>query len=191
MPTVEDWNRRYADATLPPPEAAWVLREHAHLLPARGEALDLACGRGGSALFLARHGLTVHAWDSAAVAIEALRAHAAEEGLNLHAEVRDVIAAPPEAERFDLIVVSHFLHRALFPDLFAALRPGGLLFYQTFTAAHPEKVPTLSNPAYVLHANELLRLCSPLHLVFYREEGAQAPANHPLAARAALIGRKP
>ncbi|MGB9671476.1 MAG: class I SAM-dependent methyltransferase, partial [Halothiobacillaceae bacterium] len=68
---VELWNSRHADAERS--AAAWALREHVHLLPAAGDALDLACGLGANALRMAEHGLRVQAWDFSPVAIERLR----------------------------------------------------------------------------------------------------------------------
>ena len=54
------------------PGACAALREYAFLLPETGTALDLACGRGGNALLLARRGLQAHAWDISEEAIEHL-----------------------------------------------------------------------------------------------------------------------
>jgi len=163
------WDRRHELNCLRP-EAAQVLVENRHLLPARGVALDLACGLGGNALLLARAGLQTFAWDLSPVAIERLRSRACEPGLEmLRAEVRDVERDPPAAGSFDVITVSHYLERRLFPALIAALRPGGLLFYQTFTRSGvSDRGP--SNPAFRLDDNELLRLCGELAVRFYREE---------------------
>ena len=72
---MERWNRVYAAADRPP-EPARVLAENAHLLPASGTALDLACGLGGNALFLAREGQTVSALDISPVALAKLDAWA-------------------------------------------------------------------------------------------------------------------
>lgn len=163
------WEDRYREAARLP-EPAGVLVENRHLLPARGRALDLACGLGTNALFLARIGLEVWAWDLSAVAIAALQARAVAEGLGVHAEVRDVLGEPPEPGRFDVILVSQFLDRALCSAIAVALRPGGLLFYQTFVRESvSEQGP--ANPAYRLERNELLRLFPGLVVRFYREEG--------------------
>jgi SAM-dependent methyltransferase len=164
-----NWDRRH-EQNCRRPEAAQVLVENRHLLPARGMALDLACGLGGNALLLARAGLHTFAWDLSPVAIERLRSTACELGLALlQAEVRDVEQDPPAAGGFDVITVSHYLERRLFPALIAALRPGGLLFYQTFSRSGvSERGP--SNPAFRLDDNELLRLCGELAVRFYREE---------------------
>jgi len=161
------WDERYRDSKQAP--AAAVLAANTHLLPASGRALDLACGLGGNALLLARYGLTVCAWDSSAMAITKLNQFALAQNLPIQTEVRDVIASPPAPDSFDVITVSRFLERALAAALIAALKPGGLLFYETFTAikAYPSGP---SNPAYLLADNELLQLFADLRLRVYREE---------------------
>jgi 2-polyprenyl-3-methyl-5-hydroxy-6-metoxy-1,4-benzoquinol methylase len=182
------WDARYRDAA-GPSGPAWVLSENLHLLPRRGSALDLACGLGANALLLARHGLDTSAWDISAVAIERLRLAAAEQGLRVRAAVRDLLAAPPEPERFDVIVVSHFLERSLTPALSAALRPGGLLFYQTFTRTRVDDTGPRTD-AFRLADNELLRLFAPLLLVVYREEGTLGDPSRGLRNEAALVACK-
>lgn len=183
------WNARYADAERS--AAAWVLREHVHLLPEQGEALDLACGLGANALLMAEHGLRVRAWDFSSTAIERLEQEAQRRGFSLRGEVCDVVQAPPEPASFDVIVVSHFLERSLMPYLFAALRPGGLLFYQTFTTDRVENVTTPGNPAFLLAPNELLELCRPLRLLAYREDGPYGDVGQGLRAEAVLVGARP
>ena len=163
------WDSRHADPDKHP-KAARVLRQNLHLLPGQGSALDLACGLGGNALLLAERGLQVTAWDISPVAIERLKRIAWDQGLSdLTPEVRDVEQRPPAPESFDLIVVSYYLERRLVQPIIDALKPGGLLFYQTFTrVAVGSDGP--SNPDFRLGDNELLQLFSPLHLRFYREE---------------------
>src|SRR5690554_2498689 len=107
------WDDRYSSDGHEPPVAADVLQQNQHLLPESGLALDLACGLGGNSLLLAARGLSVTSWDSSAVAIAALQQHAAQRGLSVHAAVRDVIAHPPTANSFDVVVVTHFLERRL------------------------------------------------------------------------------
>ncbi|MCG8052244.1 MAG: methyltransferase domain-containing protein, partial [Candidatus Thiodiazotropha endolucinida] len=150
---------------------AEVLLSNAHLLPEQGSALDLACGLGGNALFLAQRGFTVEAWDLSSVAIQRLAQSAGQLKLNkLHARVRDVESQPPQTEQFDVIVVSYFLERSLTPTLIQALKPGGLVFYQTFTR-HAVSSEGPQNPAFRLADQELLQLFSQLQVRVYREEG--------------------
>ncbi|MET0081068.1 MAG: methyltransferase domain-containing protein, partial [Candidatus Thiodiazotropha lotti] len=100
------WDQRYADEEKVA-RPAEVLLNNAHLLPKQGSALDLACGLGGNALFLASRGFVVEAWDLSAVAIQRLEQSARQQKLNnLHARVRDVENQPPSTEQFDVIVVS-------------------------------------------------------------------------------------
>lgn len=186
----QKWNRIHAAPQASAPRAAAVLAENQHLLPHSGAALDLACGRGGNALLLAARGLQTGAWDISPVALEKLRELAAASGIRISTVCRDVTAHPPEAAGFDVIVVSHFLDRSLAPHLIAALRPGGLIFYQTFVldavdAAGP------ANPEYRLGPNELLALFSPLRILVYREEGTAGDIHHGWRNEAMLVGQNP
>lgn len=166
----EKWDRRYADKPAGSPEPAQVLLEYAYLLPGSGTALELACGRGGSALFLARRGLRVHAWDISRAAIEELDLQVETENLEIETRVRDVHESPPPRNAFDVICVSYYLERSIVEPIIQALKPRGLLFYQTFIH---EKVTDLgpSNPLYRLKSNELLELFAPLHVLVYQELG--------------------
>ncbi len=166
----EKWNAIYADKAAADVKAAWVLQQHRWLLPAGGRALDLACGRGGNALLMAAQGLETEAWDISDTAIRQLQQRAAHSGLRLTAEQRDVTARPPAGNSFDVIVISRFLERQLLPVLPAALRPSGLLFYQSFVKEKTRQVGP-SNPDYLLGPNELLRAFADLHLIYYLEAG--------------------
>jgi tellurite methyltransferase len=182
------WDERYEGAiSIPTP--ALVLREWPHLLPKCGRALDLACGLGGNALWLAERGFTVSAWDQSAKAIEQLWKTARNLGLDLDAQVRDVKAHPPSPDDFDVVVVAHFLDRDLAPSIAAALRPGGLLFYQTFTLESlGGRGPT--NPAYRLGHDELLGLFPGLIIRAYRAEGRLASADSGLGDLALLAAQR-
>jgi SAM-dependent methyltransferase len=182
------WDERHAAAE-GSGEVPAVLRLNQDLLPRAGRALDLACGRGAGALWLAERGLEVSARDYSAVAIARLQAAAAERGLAVDARVCDLLTEAPEPAGYDLILVSHFLERALCPAIAAALRPGGLLCYQTFGplvagAAGP------TNPAFRLAANELLALFPTLTVRSYREPGALAATDDPLRGLALLVAQQ-
>ncbi|MGX2039664.1 class I SAM-dependent methyltransferase [Methylocaldum sp. MU1018] len=186
----DKWDRIYREAGDAIPEPARVLADNAHLLPASGIALDLACGLGGNALYLAQRGFDTHAWDISPEAISRVNVYARRLGLSLRAEVRDVVDAPPMAESFDVVVVSRFLERSLGPAIINALKPDGLLFYQTYTREKAAGTgPT--NPAYLLSANELLRLFgSRFRLVFYREEGRIGDLARGCRNEAFFVGQK-
>jgi SAM-dependent methyltransferase len=144
--------------------------QHAGLLPREGRALDVACGRGRHALWLAAHGLTTLAVDRDVDAIRELNEAARERRLPLRAEVRDLEdgSNPFRGSAFDVIVVVHYLHRPLFPALIEALAPDGLLVYETFTRAQAVRgKPT--NPDFLLKPGELLDLVRPLQILASRE----------------------
>lgn len=165
------WDARYAQGYVSGARPCAALLENAHLLPREGRALEIASGLGGNAVLLAERGLETQAWDISTIAIEKVAAHAAERALPLTAVVHDAVANPPAPSSFDVIVVYRFLDRSLAARLAPALRPGGLLYYQTFTReAAGGRGP--SNPAYRLAPNELLSFfVPPLRLVAYREDG--------------------
>jgi 2-polyprenyl-3-methyl-5-hydroxy-6-metoxy-1,4-benzoquinol methylase len=183
------WNERYRAAT-GERQAAQVLKENLHLLPDHGRALDLACGLGTNAILLAQQGLQVDAWDFADVPVAALQDVALKRQLSIQAEVRDVEAHPPKRETFDVIVVSYFLDRNIISALIHALKPGGLIYYQTFTQQHvSDRGP--QGAAFRLADQELLHLFSSLQVLFYREEGRIGDVHKGLRDEAMFIGRKP
>jgi len=149
--------------------AAWLVA-HEQLLPPTGDALDVACGSGRHALWLAARDLHVRAIDRDDRVLMALRETARARRLPLDVEARDLELAAVDLgrDRYDLIVCVHYLHRPLFPALLAALRPGGLLVYETFTRAQARRgKPT--NPAFLLEPGELRVLTRGLAVVDERE----------------------
>lgn len=149
--------------------ARWLV-DHQHLLPRTGTALDVAAGRGRQAIWLAQRGLETRAIDRDPAALGELRAAAERLGVHVATEVIDLEAGDARlpVNAFDVIVVVHYLHRALCPALKAAVRPGGLLVYETFTAAQAGRGrPT--NPAFLLEPGELRRLVAPFDVLVERE----------------------
>ena len=189
----DKWNARYASLSndIAPAQASMVLAEGLRWLPDaesssehaeqpvnRRNALDLACGRAGNAYLLAQCGFCVSAWDISGAAIDHITQR--RPATIDHAVQRDVSQQPPEPESFDVIVVSRFLDRSICPAIALALKPGGVLFYQTF-------VHGLSNPDYLLAPNELLTLFSGLHILEYHEPAEDNDGK----AEARLVARRP
>ena len=150
--------------------SSWLI-QNADLLPEKGAILDVACGRGRHALLLAAAQFDVLAVDNKAEVIETLRLTAKNAEIPLRTEVVDLEVAGVNlrTDEFDVVLVVHYLFRPLFPTLIRALRPGGILLYETFTvdqAAHGRKP---SNPAFLLKPGELLELVRPLEVVRQRE----------------------
>lgn len=150
--------------------SAWLI-DNADLLPTRGLALDVACGRGRHALWLARAGFRVRALDRDVAALEVVRAEAARLGLAIECEAIDLETDPPPdlgATPYDAIVVFNYLHRPLMPVLRHALAVGGRLVYETFTVDQAARGRP-SNPHFLLGPGELRSLVAPLRVLRYRE----------------------
>jgi SAM-dependent methyltransferase len=163
------FDARTPDARYGP--SSWLLA-NVDLLPAGGGAgsppamLDVASGAGRHALLLASAGFAVRAIDVDAERLSTLRTTAAALGLGLDADTIDLEAGEADlgADRYDLILVIRYLHRPLFPALRRALRPGGVLLYETFTREQAARGrPT--DPAHLLEPGELQRLIAPLAIV--------------------------
>ncbi|MCC6302274.1 MAG: class I SAM-dependent methyltransferase [Gammaproteobacteria bacterium] len=185
----EKWDAIYSRKTGFPGAPSRVLAENIHLLPVAGAALEIACGLAGNAVLLAERGLDTRAWDISPVAIEQVNRYARERGLPLTGEACDVMERPPAPASCDVIVVAHFLDRALIPHLVGALRRGGLLFYQTFTRTRVTDAGP-GNPEFRLADNELLGLFSPLRLLVYREEGRVGALDRGLRDEALIVAQK-
>jgi len=185
----EKWNAVYSAGGHARNEPAMVLKEFAHLLPDTGTALDLACGRGANALFLAKRGLNVHAWDISDAAIKILNEKMNDLSLTFDTRICDVTEEPPKTDSFDVIVVSYFLDRNLIPAIIKALRKNGLLFYQTYIREFIDDTGP-RNEDYRLAENELLHLCQGLHILLYREEGLVGNTQHGFRNEAMLIGQR-
>lgn len=163
----QKWNAIYRQSTRKP-EAARILTENACLLPKPGKALDLACGSGGNAMYLAKTGLMVDAWDISDVALTILNQQADTCKLNIHTKQCKIGSETLPESHYDVIVICRFLDRNLCNAIMGALKPGGLLFYQTYTRSKVDQIGP-NNPDFLLETNELLRLFAPLTVIFYRE----------------------
>lgn len=132
--------------------STWVCR-FARLIAPGGAVLDLACGRGRHARYLAALGYRVEAVDRDS---EALATLAGMAGIAVCRADLEGSPWPYPRGRFDGIVVTNYLHRPLMAALLDALRPGGVLIYETFALGN-QKLGRPSNPEYLLRPGELLQ----------------------------------
>lgn len=156
------------------PVSPWVARFAS--LAKTGEALDLACGSGRHTRLLAARGMRVTALDRNAELLGPLA------GPNVTTLQHDLEAEgavwPFESGRFALIVVTNYLHRPLFAQLAASLRPDGILIYETFAQGN-QIYGKPSNPDFLLHPEELLGLARMGGLQVLAYEDGHVDRPHP------------
>ena len=136
-----------------PTVSAWVAR-FAAAIKASGAVLDLACGSGRHARYLAGLGLQIDAVDRDAAALALL---AGLPGVTTRCADLEGAPWPYGARSFDAIVVTNYLHRPLFSLLAAALAPGGVLIYETFRIGN-ESYGRPSNSDFLLQPGELFEV---------------------------------
>lgn len=137
------------------PPSPWVVR-HAQSIPARGKVLDLACGSGRHARFLAGLGYPVLAVDRDA---RALAGVSTIKGITTRQLDLEGEEWPLAGQVFDGIVVTNYLWRPRLPDVLALLAPGGVLIYETFMVGNAAYGKP-SNPAFLFQAGELRQLAA-------------------------------
>jgi len=155
-----------------------------HLAP--GKALDLACGTGRNALWLAEHGWSVTAVDGAPAAIEILRSRAAERGITVDARIADLEKGEYQIERsaWNLIVICYYLQRDLFQPAKEGLVPSGILL-AIVHIAEPGEEPTERR----LRPGESMKYFQGFEIL-HRHEGQPNDAAHrrPVAE---IVARRP
>ena len=132
-------------------------------------ALDLAIGRGRHALPLARAGFRAFGVDVNLEAVRDAVAHARGEGLRVRGWCADLTQYPLPRARFDLVIVSRYLQRDLFPDLQAALTPDGVVIYETFTTHQRALGRPPASAEHLLEPGELRGCFDGFDLLFYEE----------------------
>jgi tellurite methyltransferase len=169
----------------PAPYLEWAIAAFAQRIP-NGPAIDLACGSGRDAVFLARRGLEVEAWDRAPETLKRAAELAAREGVRLNLIECDLerLRPPLPAERFALLTCFRFLHRPLFPHMAAALLPGGVLVMETYRKGQ-ERFGRPTHARFLLEDGEL-RAAFPSLEILHEEE--LSPEGGPVTSR--IVARR-
>jgi SAM-dependent methyltransferase len=182
----ERWDARHSaagtagDPVPMPPDA---LRGRLHVLPSGGRALDVACGRGGVAVWLAGRGFAVDAVDISGSALAAgadlARRHGAGDRVRWWHHDLDAGLPAGCAGPYAVVVCQRFRDPARYPDLAARLAPGGLLVVTVLSEVDEGPGP------YRASAGELLRAFGGLEVLHHVERDGEAG----LVARAPVTGR--
>lgn len=133
-------------------------------------ALDLACGEGKNAVFLAENGWKVDAVDISPVGLRKARKLAKEAGVKINFLRTDLDTHPIAKGKYDLISVFYFWDRRLVPRIKRGLNEGGRVLVETYTLENLLLgLEGPREPRYLLKSNELLNLFRDLRVLFYRE----------------------
>lgn len=149
----------------------WVRRWAANLAPG-SSVLDVACGSGRHARFLAELGHHVTGVDRDAHALQSLQGVPGIDEL-VQADI-EAAPWPFEGRQFDCVLVTNYLWRALLPKIVSAVAPGGCLIYETFAQGN-QTLGKPSNPDYLLRPRELLEAASGLRVLAYEDGFLPSP----------------
>jgi SAM-dependent methyltransferase len=130
------------------------------------KALELACGGGRHTLYLSNLGFKVDAVDISKVALDSLREKIDIDMVSLIEADLDHFS--PEADLYDLIVMSNFLDRELIKRSCKALKRGGVFFVETYMD-DPNNEKRNSNPNFLLKKDELKEIFDGFEILEYRE----------------------
>ena len=148
-----DWRTTKAELSVSSlqPQASYWVKRYAPLIPRDGVVLDLACGAGRHAQYLALSGYSVLAVDRDISALQ--QAHT----LRIESQQLDLEGPnwPLAGRYFSGVVVTNYLFRPFLGELPLMLVEGGILIYETFAQGNGV-FGKPSNPDFLLNAGELL-----------------------------------
>src|SRR3989304_4966468 len=164
------WNKRYDTETyILGKEPVEFLKEHINILPG-GKALDIAMGEGRNAVFLAKNGFSVDGCDVSEIAVKKALDLATENNVKIHAFVADLETYKLPKDTYDVIACFYYLQLDLVAQMKEALKPGGMIIYETSTIENWERaLEGRKNKDYLLKPNELLDLFKDFKIIYYRE----------------------
>jgi tellurite methyltransferase len=166
-PNRRHWDARYRDSYAPRSPSALLQRWVHQLAP--GYALDVACGSGRNAILLAERGWRVLGVDISPVGLRIARDESRRRGIHIDLAALDLDSWPIPEARFDLVCVFRFLLRPLCPRLTSAIKPGGVLIYETFTINQRRYQGGPRQDEFLLQPGELPSLFPDLRQLEYNE----------------------
>lgn len=161
----ERWNLKYKNG--------WRTTLNATLLKfytlaKKDRALDIACGSGDNAIFLAEKAFLTDAFDISDVAIEIAKENALKRGIKVNFLRSDAESFEFKPETYDLILNLYFLDRQILPKIESSLKEGGILIFETYNLKHLKVKPTF-NRDFLLREGELKEIFKNLEVLYYDE----------------------
>ncbi len=184
------WDARYARADFrASSEASPFLRAHSSRVTP-GRALDLACGAGRNAIYLAQQGFSVDALDISERGLQHARAGAERAGVEVNWFCADLLAGDSlPRDDYQLIVMTHFVAPDLLASLGHHLTAGGWLLVEEHLR-WPEPVAGPGSDRFRVAPGALREAVPDLEAVEYFEGMIEGAAGADLAV-AQLLARKP
>lgn len=191
----DKWNERHRDGYAAHGQPSAVLKQWIDRIP-RGRALDLACGSGRNALFLAAHGFEVDAVDISDAALDIGRRRARQAGLHVNWIEQDLDTLPDGplseslygADSYTLLLIVRFVDLPLIRKLTDKLAPGGMLVSEQHIVTDAA-VGGPSDPAFRLQPGALREVAEGLRVLSYEEGIVENPGQQPMAL-ARLVAQK-
>ena len=185
----EYWNKKYMLES-----SQWLKMEPRRLLvsfidliPRQGLALDAACGVGINTAYLAEHGLKVIGIDISEYALHLAKENSNDRDYSIEFVVADLVKTWLPENHFDLIANFHYLERGAIPVFKQALKPGGLILFDTFMASAESK----ETKQFYLAPGELEQLFSGFEIVHYAETKLEPSRKHGERGAAQIVAIKP
>jgi tellurite methyltransferase len=187
------WNKKHLESS-EPDKPSHIVMDFCKIAKDK-RALDIACGTGRNAVYLAQQGFTVDAVDISEVGLKKLLG----KNLSIRPICADLDHFDIAPNHYDLIINIRYLNRRLFPYIKEGLVPGGVLIFESFMdnpSDNPSKDKKGSNkdhqPScrdYLFRENELLHGFLSLKVKYYREVEIQHAGSHQWTA--SLVALKP
>ena len=179
----ERWDKKYKNNNPIPSKIAEVVEKYSLLAKGR-KALDIACGTGRNAKFLAKQGFEVDALDISSVALESLK-----DIENIRTKEVDFDNYRLKENAYDLIVCTYYLNRSLFPQIEKALKEDGLFIFETFMH-HPDNTKVPSNRSFLLEDGELEITFDARYELLHLREFMDEISCGDKAMKSAMVARK-
>lgn len=184
----EKWDRRYAEGSDRKHNPVNLLHEWLPRLRV-GKALDVACGTGRNAIFLAESGFSVDAIDISAVGLDKARREAERRGVMVNWIEHDLDEPCGFDRDYDLIVVLWFVRLDLLRALCAHLAPGGYLVSEQHLVADGDLAGP-ENPRFRVAPGALREAVEGLEILLYEEGPGTNDDGEPMAS-ARVVARRP
>ena len=183
----DKWNQRYAEDSYRKTNPVSLLSDWLPRIPV-GKALDVACGAGRNALYLAESGFRVDAIDISAEGLKLAARQAETNGLGINWIEHDLDQPYAFDTDYNLIVVLWYVDLDLIRQLCDCLAPGGILLCEEHLRSEQEVIGP-GNPDFRVAPGALREAVSGLELLLYQENIEAIPEGGQIAS-ARVVARK-